>query len=54
MISFLFPGKKIGPDFGCDPYPGPILESKDMHAIFQKKGKKTWKNGGGGGGGKKF
>ena len=47
MISFLFPGKKIGPDFGCDPYPGPILESKDMHAIFQKKGKKTWKNGGG-------
>ena len=37
----LFPGKKIGPDFGCDPYPGPILESKDMHAIFQKKGKKT-------------
>ena len=24
--------------------PGPILESKDMHAIFQKKGKKGQKN----------
>ena len=23
--------------------PGPILESKDMHAIFQKKGKKGQK-----------
>ena len=24
--------------------PGPILESKGMHAIFQKKGKKSLKN----------
>ena len=38
---FFISREKIGPDFGCDPYPGPILESKDMHAIFQKKGKKA-------------